>query len=163
MSIFLYIPGIAGEASDAGHQGWIDIEEFSTGTLRAVTSQTSTQGDRESSNAITQDFKLVKRMDRASPAMFIDSCCMRGKEMKIHIAKTGQGLMGADVYMEYILRHAIISEYTVQGAGDSILRPREIITISYTDIDAKYTPYSEDGIAMSNIAVGFNTATNTKK
>lgn len=160
--ILIQIPGITGEASDLHHKGWINVDTFSTGTRRLITSATSTRGDRESANTMTQDFKFTRRMDSASPALFIDSCCMRAKEMKIHLTKTGQG-GGADVYMEYILRHAIISEYTVQGASESVLRPQETLTISYTDIDVKYTPFDEDGILMGNIAVGYDTATNTKR
>ena len=75
MSIFLYIPGVKGETKDANHAGWIDIDEFSTGTQRLITSNSSTRGDRESSNTTTQDFFLTKRMDSASPKLFIDSCC----------------------------------------------------------------------------------------
>ncbi|MBX2807520.1 MAG: type VI secretion system tube protein Hcp [Cellvibrionaceae bacterium] len=162
MSNFLYIPGITGESKDANHPGWIDIDTFYTGTQRLITSHTSTRGDRESANAMTRDLILTKRMDKASPALLIDSCCMRAKEMILHLTKTGAG-GGADVYMEYILRHAIISNYTVHGLSQSPTRPHEKFIISYTDIEAKYTPYDEDGNAEANIAVGFDTATNTKK
>lgn len=162
MTALLYIPGVRGETSDANHPGWIDIDELTTGIQRFISSNTSTCGDRESANAVMQHLKLSKRMDSTSPAMFIHACCMRGKDMSIHLTKTGQG-GGADVYMEYTLRHAIISDYSVLGNSQSILRPKETFTISYTDIEVKYTPYDADGIAQGNIAVGFNTATNTKK
>lgn len=65
--------------------------------------------------------------------------------------------------MEYILKNALISQYDVGGDEDDIKRPLETITISFTEIEVKYTPYDEDGNAMSPLAGGFDTATNTKK
>ena len=82
--------------------------------------------------------------------------------MVIHLAKTGSD-QGADVYMEYILHNAIITEYNVTANRNDPHRPYEHITVSFVDLEVKYTPYDEDGHAMAPIAVGFDTATNTKR
>lgn len=65
--------------------------------------------------------------------------------------------------MEYTLKNAIISDYHVSGSKLNPNRPLEHITISFTEVEVKYTPYDEDGNAQAPIAVGFDTATNTKK
>jgi len=162
MSAFLKIEGVKGEASDSGHKDSIDIESWEWGAKRKLTSNTSTKGDRESSNASISDLRITKLMDSASPQLFISSCCGGGKDMTLTLTKTGKG-SGADTFMEYKLKNAIISEYTVGGSKDDIGRPTEHLTISFIEVDVKYTPYDEDGNAQAGIAVGFDTATNTKK
>lgn len=64
--------------------------------------------------------------------------------------------------MCYLLRNAIISSYRVKAHTDDLNRPNEEIRISFTAIESRYTPYDEDGNALSAIAVGFDTKTNTK-
>lgn len=162
MSAFILIEGVKGEASDSGHKDWIDVETYHWGASRKITSLTSTRGDRESSNATISDLHITKFMDSASPNIFINACCSRGCDMKIHLTKTGAG-SGADVFMEYTLKNAIISDYHVSGSKLNPNRPLEHITISFTEVEVKYTPYDEDGNAQAPIAVGFDTATNTKK
>ncbi|MBI3899441.1 MAG: type VI secretion system tube protein Hcp [Gammaproteobacteria bacterium] len=154
--------GIRGESSDSGHKNWIDIVSFSWGTSRRITSATSTQGDRESSNAKITDLILTKKMDSSSPKLFLESCCGTGKNVMLHLTKTGSGV-GADVFMEYNLKKALISKYEVGGEAADMDRPTEVITISFVELDLRYTPYNDNNQATSPIAVGFNTATNTKK
>lgn len=162
MSIFMNYEGIKGEASDQRHKDWIDVETWRWGVDRQITSSTSTRGDRESSNATITDLHITKLMDKSSSKLFIESCCGIGKEVKLHLTKTGSG-GGADVYMEYTLKNALISHYSVGGASQDTKRPTESITISFVEVEAKYIPYDEDGNAEAAIAVGFDTATNTKK
>ncbi|WP_221801116.1 Hcp family type VI secretion system effector [Oceanobacter mangrovi] len=162
MSIYVNYDGITGEASDPSHEGWMDVDDIQWGVARQITSATSTKGDRESSNAVITDLVLTRRMDSATPKIFIESCCGTGKDVKIHLSKTGTG-SGSDVYMEYTLKNALISNYSVHAASQSTERPSEHITISFVDVEVKYTPYDEDGNAEASIAVGYDTATNTKR
>ncbi|MGH1487388.1 MAG: Hcp family type VI secretion system effector [Cellvibrionaceae bacterium] len=162
MSAFLHIEGVPGEASDTHHKDWLDINQWQWGTTRQITSSTSTQGDRESSNAVITDLVITRYMDKATPKIFIESCCGRGKTIKISQTKTGTG-SGAQPFIEYTLKNALISNYQVKASNREGTRPLETIKISFVDIEAKYTPYDEDGNAQAPIAVGFNTATNTKK
>ena len=88
--------------------------------------------------------------------------CGAGKEVRLILTKTGKG-EGSDIYMEYSLKNAIISSYEVGGSTDDTNRPIENITISFVEIEARYTPYDDNGNAMAACAVGFDTATNNKK
>lgn len=162
MSIFLNYEGIKGESSDSGHKDWIDISDWKFDVNRSITSETSTKGDRESSNAKISDLILSKYTDSSSPRIFIESCCGTGKNVTLHLTKTGTG-GGADVYMEINLKNALISQFSIAGSNKSDKRPQELISISFVDIEIKYTQFDEDGNAMSPFAVGFDTATNAKR
>lgn len=161
MSIFLYHPKIKGESSDPAHKDWIDITSWKWGVERAITSSTSTRGDRESSNATITNLIVTKYMDSATPQAFIESCCGTGQDVTLHLTKTGTG-SGSDVFMEFNLKHALISKLDLGGTDDSGTRPLEAMSISFVEAEVKYTAYDEDGIAVAPIAVGFDTATNTK-
>lgn len=162
MSIFMNYSGIKGESSDSNHKGWMDLENLQWGVSRRITSGSSTQNDRESANAEISDLVVTRRMDSATPNVFIESCCGTGKDVVIHLTKTGSG-SGADVYMEYTLKNALISNYQVSATSQDTGRPVEVLTISFVDLEVKYTPYDEDGKAEAAIAVGFDTASNTKR
>ena len=160
-NIFIKIPGITGDCSDKNHSGWILAKIIEWGSSRQITSSTSTQGDRESSNAIISDLTFYKNMDKATAALFLAACCSTGKDIEIHITKTGAG-DGGDVYMVYVLKSAIISHYEMAAKASSRYRPMEEIKISFVGIEVKYTPYDEDNIPLAPIAVGFDTSTNTR-
>jgi len=162
MSVFLNIESIKGESSDANHKDWIDVESWRWGTERKITSSTSTQGDRESSNAEVSSLHITKRIDSATPKIFIESCCGTGKTVKLHLSKTGAG-SGTDVYMEFILKNALIEKLELSGKAQGSQRPLEVLSFSFVEIEVKYTPHDEDGNAAAPIAVAFDTATNTKR
>jgi len=161
MSIFLHYDGVKGEASDPDHKDWIDVISWHVGTERDITANTSTRGDRESSNARTTELFLSRHMDSATPKLFLESCCGTGKTVKLHLTKTGKG-DGADGYMEFTLHNALISKLEISGHQDSSKRPLETISISFVKIEVRYIPYDSDGNAMAPIAIGFDTATNSK-
>ncbi|MDN3519151.1 type VI secretion system tube protein Hcp [Aquisalimonas lutea] len=154
--------GIKGESSDKNHKEWIDIDDLHWGVKRNITSNTSTQNDRESANAVIQDLTLARRMDSASPNLFIESCSGKGKTIVLHLTKTGTGT-GSDAFMEYALKNALISSYEMNAETEADERPTELLTISFVDLEMKYTPYDQDGNAMAPVAVGFDTSTGEKR
>ena len=162
MSIFINYDGIKGECSDENHKEWQDVDSISWEVNRQITSNTSTQGDRESSNATVSSVYIKKYMDKVTPKNFIEACCGTGKKVIIRLTKTGTG-SGADVFMEYILSNALISYYQVEAKSQDDERPVEKMEISFTDIEVKYTPYDEDGCPLVQHAVAFDIATNTKR
>lgn len=162
MSIFVNYDGVKGESSDADHKDWMDVESCNFDIERAITSSTSTKGDRESSNVEIKDLIITRHTDSATPKLFLESCCGTGKDVTIHFTKTGKG-SGTDVYLELNLKNALIDKFSFAGKSQGVSRPREIISISFVDMEVKYIPYDEDGNAEAAIAVGFDTASNTKR
>lgn len=98
MSIFIKRSGINGESADANHREWIDALTLQWNVSRKITSNTSTRGDRESANATIGDLIIVRRLDKATPKLFIESCCGKGDDFEIHLTKTGHG-NGTGVYI----------------------------------------------------------------
>lgn len=159
MSIFLLHPVIKGESTDAFHIGWLDIESLEWRIGRKITSQTSTSGDRESSNPEFSELLLFKRMDSATPSVFLESCCGRGQTITIECTKSGAGI-GSDTFVQYRLEQALFSHYQVCAKSTRNKRPLESIKISFKSMEQRYIPYDENNIAQAAIAVGYNAAKN---
>ncbi len=160
MSIDMKYPGIAGGGSDANHHGWLPVMELTwAGARRRITSAPSTRGDRESANAELSELTVTRVMDRATPALVLEACCGRGKEVMIRAGKTGDG-SGTEVYLEYVLSSCLIRNYEVTASTRHGNRPMERLTLSFTKFSMRYTPYDSDGKALAPLSVGFDTATN---
>lgn len=162
MSIYLKYGNISGNVSDKGFNGLIKLIRADFGVGRKITSETSTQKDRESSNAKIRDLHIVKSVDKSTPYLFVESCCGRGVDAEIIMSKTGAG-GGSEEFMRYSLKNALISDYLFYATEQDEAKPLERLTLSFVDMDMKYTPFDENGVLESPIAVGFNTATNMKK
>ncbi|KAB7624144.1 type VI secretion system tube protein Hcp [Alkalilimnicola sp. S0819] len=74
MSIFMDYEGLNGESADINHKRWIDVEHLHWGVSRKITSNTSTRNDRESANAELANLTVTRRMDCATPGLFLESC-----------------------------------------------------------------------------------------
>ncbi|MBX2809548.1 MAG: type VI secretion system tube protein Hcp [Cellvibrionaceae bacterium] len=51
MPALVWMEDTQGDFSDSAHKGWIDVESWSWGAGRKITSKTSTRGDRESATS----------------------------------------------------------------------------------------------------------------
>ncbi|MCC5809504.1 MAG: type VI secretion system tube protein Hcp [Ectothiorhodospiraceae bacterium] len=159
MSIFMNLEDVLGDASDAGHQGWLDVIHIQWGTKRMVTSASSTRGDRESSNAVVSDLEIIRRTDRASPQLFLEACCGLGRRLVIDVGKTGSG-SGTEPFVRYTMSNALIKEYRVGAAARDQERAIEVLVVSFTRLELRYVAYDENGRALSPVSVGFDASTN---
>ncbi|MBL1293288.1 MAG: type VI secretion system tube protein Hcp [Thiotrichales bacterium] len=161
MAIFVKYDGITGQVNDSEHKGWMRVHELAWEAGREITSNTSTRGDRESSNARIGDLVMTRLMDKATPKIFLEACCGKGKDVEIHLTKSGKG-SGAEIYMAYVLKNCLISHYAMSCTPKHKNRPTERITISFTELEVKYTPYDDEGMAQGPLVVGFDTKTNMR-
>lgn len=167
MSIHMRIHGITGGCADKSHQGWIDVLDIQWGVSRAVTSRSSTCGGRESANARVTSATVLKFMDAASPLLFLEACCGRGKDIAVDLTASGVG-SGSEVFMSYVLERTLISGYRVEfrALGNSRFvsypRPVERLALSFAALESKYTPFDQTGRPMAPIAVGFDMTTNVR-
>ncbi len=153
MAIYLQFDGMTGEVTAAGHEGWIELESFSWGVGRGIIMQTGASKDREASAPSLSEVTVTKQMDETSPYFFTEACVGKGKTATIHFVKTGEEL---ETYMEYVLSDVMVSGYSVSSGGD---RPAESISLSFTKIETKYTPYDDAHAATAPIPAGYNLAT----
>ena len=79
---------------------------------------------------------------------------------QLHFCKNSQGY-GADTYLSYVLKNAIISGYRIKVHKDDMTRPNEEIKISFTAIETRYTPHDDKGTAKASVMMGYDLTTAT--
>ena len=96
-------------------------------------------------------------MDVSSPMIFTESCVGKAKKIEIHLCTVGSDQI--ETYMEYILEDCMISGYSVSSGGD---RPSESLSLSFTKMEMKFIPYSDQGKPESPIPAGYDMALGAK-
>lgn len=137
MAIYMKFEGIDGESTAEGHEKWIDVMSVQWGTSRGLSSNTGTSQNREGTTTTISDLIVTKTTDDSTPYLFKESCIGSGKEVKIHVCKTGET---HESYLEYTLTNCMISGYNVSSDGD---RPMETIAFSFTKMELRYIPYDD--------------------
>lgn len=161
MSIHMRMDGVAGDSSDSNHKGWIDVIQLTWGAGRRITAHASTQNDRESANAELSELTFTRHMDSATPQLFVESCCGRGKTVTIELTRTGTG-SGAEPYARYVLHNALLSNYRMAAWSEDPDRPMEKLKISFSKLEVAYMPHDEDNNLLPRIAVAFDKSTNER-
>lgn len=157
MGIYMDYDGIKGEATQEDHKKWIDVLSISWGTGRGISTKSGSAQNREASEPSLSDVSIVKQFDESTPKLFTEACAgNEGKTVKIDLTTTGSPSV---VFCTYTLSNALISSYSVSSSGD---RPTESVSISYTKMELKFTPYDDKNKAGTPTTVSYDLAT-TKK
>ncbi|BAF88589.1 MULTISPECIES: Hcp family type VI secretion system effector [Azorhizobium] len=154
MAIYVKYDGIDGEATQQDHKKWIDVLSLSWGVGRGISTVSGSGNNREASEPSISEVSIVKMFDASSPKLFTEACTGNtGKTVKIDLTTTGSP--GA-TYCTYTLTNALISSYSVSSGGD---RPTESISISFTKLEFKFTPYDDKNKAGTPVTVSYDLAT----
>ena len=157
MSIYMQIEGLKGKVTAKGHEDWIDASSLQWGVGRAISSAVGTSADREASKPSISEVSVTKMMDESSPMIFTEACVGKGKLVKIDLCTVGSDQI--DTYMSYELEECMISGYSVSTGGD---RPSESISLSFTKMTMKFTPYDKNGKPTSPLPAGYDMAQGCK-
>ena len=154
MAIYLKYDGIDGEVTQSDHTKWIEVHSFQFGIGRGISTPTGNAANRESSHASVSEVVVTTAMDSSSTKIFTESATGKdGKKVEIHFVTTGNpGL----TYAQYTLEGTLISGYSLSSAGE---RPSESISLNFTKIEFKMTPYDNENKAGTPVTVNYNLAT----
>ena len=154
MAIYVKYEGIDGEATHEKHKKWIDVSSIQFGVGLAITTPTGATANREASEPAVSEVTLTKILDNSSPKLLVEACTgAKGKKVEIHLVSTGSP---GNTYCEYTLTNGLVSSYSVSSGGD---RPSESISISFTKIEFKLTPYDDANKAGSPVTVSYDLST----
>jgi type VI secretion system secreted protein Hcp len=154
MPIYFQIDGIQGDATHETHVSWMDIQSMHWNVARNVNTLAGASTNREASEPAISEVTLTKVSDSSTTKLFQEACTGRaGKTATIHMVTTGNP---GDVYIEYKLYNTLIASYTVGSSGD---RPSESITLNFTKMDVKYTPFDANNTAKSPMIASYDLST----
>jgi type VI secretion system secreted protein Hcp len=154
MAIYMKYDGINGEVTQADHTQWMEVQSFQFGVGRGISTPTGNAANRESSHASVSEVTVTKIMDSASTKIFTESVTgAGGVTVEFHFVSTGDpGL----VYAQYKLEDVMISGYSLSSGGE---RPSESISLNFTKVEFKMTPYNDKNEAGTPVTVNYDLAT----
>jgi type VI secretion system secreted protein Hcp len=153
MAIYLKYEGIEGEATHDSHKKWIEVGSLQFGTGRGISTPAGATANREASQPSISEVVITKVLDASSSKLFTESVTgAAGKKVEIHLVSTGNP---GNTYVEYVLTNALVSAYSISSAGD---RPSESISINFTKVEFKFTPFDDKNKAGTPVTVNYDLA-----
>jgi type VI secretion system secreted protein Hcp len=141
---FVKIQGIKGDSTDSKHKDWIEIQAFSHSVNQMTGGASSAQGTHSGGRADHNDFNVVKKLDSASPALFLHCCS--AKPIPEIVIEMCRAMGEKTVFMKYTLKDSIVSAVRPSGSTEGQdLIPLEEVSFRYGEIHLEYTPTDPRG------------------
>ncbi len=145
---------LAGDITESGHVGWIELTGASWGIGRTVSDPTGSPTARVIAAPRVRELVVSREQDLASIPLVQES--LAGKPAAVQIDWTRTGTGGPEVYYTISLVGAVLSDFAQSSAGD---RPTESLTLNFTAITVKGSQMAADGSGAAPVSYGWNLAT----
>jgi len=153
MSIYMYIPGIAGPVTAKNYERWIELSGFEFGVNNHVEKKIGSSRLRISAAPDISELEISKPFDKSSPSLLQHA--VQGKviaQVKIDLCKTDNP---PKPYCQYTLSQVLVAGRNLFHAASSHL-PIEIIRLNFCKIEERFTPYNNADVAESPVTVGYD-------
>lgn len=159
MPIYLEWDGgsIKGDVAETSHAQWIEFDSLQWGVGRSISMTTGSAADQSPSVPSFSEIVLTKACDNTSPQLITKLYKGGGVGTKIDLVRTNPDGTFA-TYLEFTLQNCMLSGYSCSSGGDA---PSESWTLSYTNVEYKYTPTNPDGTMGDPVPVGYDLPTTT--
>jgi len=150
MSGYLQIGDIKGESTDDGHKEWINLLSVSNSITRPMGAGAS-GSTRHRSSATFGDVVCVKEVDASTPKLqeaIADGTAF--PSVKIDLCTSSEG--GKRIpYLQWELKQARVSSYSVSGATDGSAVPTEQISLNFEEIKVTYDKLGKDNKSQGKV------------
>lgn len=139
MAIFMQFEGIKGNVSAKDHDKWIELSSCSFSASRGIGSPTGRSADRKASVPSITELLITKECDESSALLFQAALVGEGKKVVIHYVRTSDSVL--EVFLEVTISNALVSHFSTNSTGEN---PSESISLNFTKIEYKFTPFTPD-------------------
>jgi type VI secretion system secreted protein Hcp len=161
---FLKIDGVPGESFINARTDWIEILSYAHGISQAGLFGSLIGGSGFSGGqAVHEDIRLVKALDKASPLLF--AACCEGqifKQAVLEVVEPSSATGAIAVALKVTLSGVVITAFRPTADANNIQPPLEEISLNYRQIVWEYTPYSQTGAPQPVIRAGWDLDKNGK-
>ena len=153
MAIYADFGKIQGSVTAKGFENHIEWEHFGFAANRNITMRVGAGAERESDKPDVGQFTLGKKMDKASPNMFLSSLVGKAiDKVEVKCVKTSGD--ATEQYLSYVLSDVLVSTYSVSGHEED--DPFESVSLAFNKIEMKYHPRKPDNTLGSAIPGGYD-------
>lgn len=146
---YIKFDGVDGEATDAQHANWSNLQSLSFG----ISVETTTGTGGSTRRAVAGEIKCVKVLDKSSPLLM--RALTLGEIIPIlTIEFTRSTAAGDEPYLKYELKDVLISSYSISPGGGGTGEgeaPSESLSLNYEEIKVTYTERDNTGQSKGNV------------
>jgi type VI secretion system secreted protein Hcp len=154
--IYMKYDGVTGNVTESGHTGWVELNSFSWGLGRAISTVVGSSDDREASAPSVSEVVVTKDCDVASTTLLQEALSGFGKTAQIDFTRTAKGQL--DVYLTITLTNAMVSGYS-HGSKGGDGRPQETLSLNFSKFEYKFTQMDTDANPGTSATVGYDLST----
>jgi type VI secretion system Hcp family effector len=153
--VFLKIAEIKGEARSKGHDGEIEITEWSWGETQPV----FPSDNRKGGNVSMRDLQFTAQTSCASAQFML--YCAAAKKIKTAVLTCEQDQGGSKhIYLTITFSNVVISSYQVSGTHAEN-QSNDSVSMKFTKIEFNYTPMRGEGVTGGNFNSSWDLSVNS--
>lgn len=156
VDMFLKLSGIKGESLDSEHKDSIEVLSWSWGASNSGT--THSGAGSGSGKPTVQDINITKYIDRASPALLLNT--MNGKQISTGELIVRRGGMKPSELLKIELKDILVTSITT-GGSEGADRLTENVTLNFGKYRLTYTPQNPDGSKGTPVVVEWDITAET--
>ncbi len=154
---YIKIGSIEGEATDAKHPQWIELQSMQFGVSRSISPPSGGSSNREASAPSISEISITKKMDKSSPSLFLNAVGGSGTIETVTLELVDSAT--SQVMYRLTLNDVLVSSQSNSGSADTgSERPTETISLNFTKIKMEYFVVDSKG-STAIPAVGYDLAT----
>lgn len=155
---YLELEGIPGESNARGHEGEIELQSYGF-DVRNPVGGGSGGGGQGAGRATFADFTFTKKVDKASPALFLRAADGRriGSAL-LTVSRPGETALD---YLTYCLTDLRVTRLTTAGSTAED-RPSEQVALAYGTFFETYSTQNQDGSVGTPFTAGWDVFRNMR-
>lgn len=154
MPIYMKYGKINGDVETEGYKDWIELLGMQFGVGRGMTQAGGSGKNREAGKASVSEVSISKMSDESSVPLFQEACKGLATDVKLDMCTVQNDALKP--FLQYVLGECMISAYSLSSGGE---RPNESLSLNFTTIEAKFTPYDTKGKGGNAISAAYNLKT----
>ena len=159
-NILLKLDGVDGESKIDGHEKEIDVLSASFGASNPTSVHFG--GGAGTAKVNVHDLTITKRVDAASPDLFLKTCTGEHYDTATLIYMKAGGNDNTQVpYLQYEMTEVYVASVHQSGGGDQFAQ--ESVSLTFGKIKKSYWPQNDDGSQGDVKEVTFDIAKNKKE
>lgn len=151
MAIYMKFGAINGNTTTEGFKNWIELDSFTFGVSRGVSSGAG-GATRESSAPSISEIVVTKHFDTSSAKLYQDSVAGTF-DTKVEIKMTTTTKNKVETFLTYELKDCGVSSYSLSSGGDN---PIESLSLNFTNIMVTPTPLDISGQIKKGDVVSYD-------
>jgi type VI secretion system secreted protein Hcp len=158
---YIKLGDIKGNSQDAKHKDWIEALSISQSVSRNINPTSKPSDALTKSQVHMGAIEIQKNADESSPELV--AAVAAGKvfdKVTIDLVRVSQD--GNEVFYQWIMTHAYLSNYGVHGSAAGGIETMENLSICYSTIKWSYKKKDHKGKIQGSVDAGWDIGQNKK-